>query len=293
MNTVNSFNRISYIMCMRSIIILLAIIVLFAVPFSTHAFAQTSYDVNIPIGAGQVFSPYYWQNEKDGSTTGDIEIFIGDTIVWKNADTEFHDITSGSEDKGPDGIFASKPFAPGKAFTYKFSEIGVFPYYCTLHPHMSGIVNVVRDPGSVHSIPNVASGYSDDGLGYEVKYILDTTLEQEVFIDTAQNALIFKISGDTENEQITIILPTELIENPNTVWVDGVMTDFEIDTTTSGIKLTVPIEPLSEEIKIMGPHVIPEFGLMTMAILGISVVTMIVMSQRFKPQIKIFSNNSK
>jgi len=269
----------------RIFFILLAFVILFTIPLSTNVFAQTSYDVNIPTGAGEIGTPYFWQSEKDGSTTGTVEILIGDTIVWKNADTEFHDITSGSEANGPDGIFYSPPFGPGKSFTYKFSEIGVYPYYCTIHPHMSGMVNVVKDPGSVHSIHNVASGYSDDGLGYEVKYILDTTLEQDVLIDTAESALTFRISEDTENEQITLILPTGLIENPNTVWIDGVMSDFEIDTTTTGIKLTIPIEPLSKEIKIMGTQVIPEFGLMTLTILVISVVSMIVLSQRFKLQI--------
>ena len=285
MNTVNSFNQTNHILSVRTILILLAFTVLFTIPLSTNAFAQTSYDINIPTGASSEFAPYFWQNEKDGSTTGSGEILVGDTIIWKNADTAFHDITSGSEDKGPDGIFASKQYAPGKSFAYKFSEVGVYPYYCTLHPWMSGIISVVKDPGSVHSIPNVASGYTDDGLGYDVKYILDTTLEQDVFIDSNENALTFRISGDTENEQIIIILPTELIEDPNTVWVDGVLTDFEIDTTSSGIKLIIPIEPLSNEIKIMGTHVIPEFGLMTMAILGVSIITMIVLSQRFKPQI--------
>ena len=270
---------------MRLILTLLVFAVFFIIPLSTNAFAQTSYDVNIPTGASDQNAPYFWQSEKDGSTTGIVEILIGDTIVWNNADTSFHTVTSGSEENGFDGIFDSKEFAPGKSFTYKFSEIGIFPYYCTLHPWMSGVVNVVKNPGSVHSIPNVASGYSDDGLGYEVKYIFDTNLEQNVFIDTTENALTFRISGDTENEQITIILPTELIENPNTIWIDGVMTDFKIDTTTSGIKLTVPIEPYSKEIKIMGTSVIPEFGLMTLAILGVSVVSMMVLSQRFKLKI--------
>ena len=267
---------------MRGILTLLAFVVLFTIPFSTNAFAQTSYDVNIPTGASDENAPFFWQSEKDGSTTGVVEILVGDTIIWKNADTSFHTVTSGSEANGIDGIFDSKEFAPGKSFTYKFSEIGIFPYYCTLHPWMSGEINVVKNLGTVHSIHNVASGYSDDGLGYEVKYILDTTLEENVFIDTTENALVFKISGDTENEQITIILPTELIENPNTVWIDDVMTDFEIDTTSTGIKLTVPIEPFSKEIKIMGTHVIPEFGLMTLAILSVSIVSVIVVSQRFK-----------
>jgi len=101
---------------------LLVIAVLFTIPLSTDVFAQTSYDVNIPTGAADQFAPYFWQSEKDGSTSGIVEILIGDTIVWKNADTDFHDVTSGSETEGPDGIFFSKPLAPGKSFTYKFSD---------------------------------------------------------------------------------------------------------------------------------------------------------------------------
>jgi hypothetical protein len=197
---------------MRRILIILAFVVLFTIPLSTNVHAQTSYDVNIPTGASDKAAPFFWQSEKDGSTSGNIEILIGDTIIWKNADTSFHTVTSGSEAKGLDGIFDSKEFGPGKSFTYKFSEIGIFPYYCTLHPWMSGVVNVVKNLGTVHSIQNVASGYSDDGLGYEVKYILDTNLDENVLIDTTENALTFRISGDTDNEQITIILPTELIE---------------------------------------------------------------------------------
>ena len=283
MNTVNSFNLINASTFVKRFLFLIPL--LFAILLPVTAFAQSSYDVNIPTGSADPAAPYFWQNEKDGSTSGVIEIIVGDTITWKNADTTFHDVTSGSEDTGPDGIFASKPLAPGKSFSQKFSEIGVYPFYCTLHPWMTGVVNVVKDPGSVRSIPNVASGYSDDGLGFEVKYILDASLEENVRVDTTENALIFRIDGDTENEQITLILPPELIENPNLVLVDDVQTDFEIDTTSSGIKLTVPIEFDSKEIKIIGTSVIPEFGPLAMMILGISVVVMIVMSQKFKIKI--------
>ena len=267
---------------MRCILVLLAFVILFAIPFSTNAFAQASYDVKIPTGAAHEGAPYFWQSFKDGSTTGDVEILIGDTIVWKNADTAFHTVTSGSDIAGVDGIFDSKEFGPGASFDYTFLDMGIFPYYCTLHPWMSGVVSVVKNPGTVHTIDNVASGYSDDGLGYPVKYILDTTLEDDVFIDTTENSLTFRISGDTENEQITIILPPEIIENPNTVLVDGIMADFEIDSTSTGIKLTIPIDPHSKEIKIMGTHVIPEFGLLTLMILSVSIVSVIIIGQRFK-----------
>ncbi|MGH1566297.1 MAG: cupredoxin domain-containing protein [Nitrosopumilus sp.] len=69
----------------------------FLISLSTHAFAQTSYDVNIPPGAASPDAPYFWQSEKDGSTSGIIEILVGDTVVWKNADIATHTVTAITE----------------------------------------------------------------------------------------------------------------------------------------------------------------------------------------------------
>jgi len=87
----------------REIFTLLAFVVLFAIPLSTNVFAQTSYEVKMPTGSSDPQAPYFWQSVKDGSTTGIVEILVGDTIVWSNADTAFHTVTSGSESDGLDG----------------------------------------------------------------------------------------------------------------------------------------------------------------------------------------------
>jgi len=163
-------------------------------------------------------------------------------------------------------------FSAGESYSRQFTELGDFDYFCSVHSWMNGIVHVVKNPGSVQSINNVGSGLSDDGLGFQVKYILDTNLQRDVDIDTSENTLTFKVSGDTENEQITFVLPPKLIENPNSVWVDGEMSEFQTDTTT-GTKLIIPIEPHSKEIKIMGTHVIPEFGFFALGILSIGLIS--------------------
>ena len=121
---------------------------------------------------------------------------------------------------------------------------------------MNGIVHVIKNPGSAQSIFRVASGYSDDGLGFEVKYILDTPLANAVHVDPNGCSLTFTIPGETKNEQITIILPPKLIENPNTAWVDGELVHVAIDDTSTGSKLIIPIKPNSKEIKVMGSYVI-------------------------------------
>ena len=263
---------------MRAELCVLPLLAMFVAGFGSLAFAET-YDIKIPSGASDPTAPYFWSEKSTGVTTGEITVYPGDSITWSNADTTFHTITSVTKDGKVDGLFDSGLFTAGKSYTRQFDELGDFYYFCSLHPYMNGVVHVVLNPGSVQSIHGIASGYSDDGLGFEVKYILDTNLQNAAYIDTKGNALTFTISGDTLNEQITLILPTKLIDNPNTVWVDGDMVDFTIEETSTGIKLVIPIEPHSKEIKIMGTHVIPEFGLLAMGVLSVGLFSTLFLTR--------------
>jgi plastocyanin len=61
----------------------------------------------------------------------------GDTVTWRNHDLVAHDVhvPGAAVDSGPLGRFA--------AFTYRFGRPGAYPYVCTLHPFMSGQLDVV------------------------------------------------------------------------------------------------------------------------------------------------------
>ncbi len=254
---------------------------------TTFAYAE-EYTITIPTGAANENAPYFWSEKSTGVTTGEITIFPGDSVTWKNADTAFHTITSVSQsgEKLPltsddeDGLFDSGFFTAGKSYTRQFDDYGDSYYYCSLHPWMNGIVHVVSNTGSVQSIDRIASGLSSDGLGFEVKYILDTTLANAVNVNPDEKTLTFTISDSSETDQITLILPEELIENPNSIWIDGEMiTSFQKETTSSGTKLVLPIDSTSREIKIMGSHVIPEFGFLAIGILSTSLVSMLFLTR--------------
>jgi plastocyanin len=58
----------------------------------------------------------------------------GDTIVWVNKDLVPHTATSDS--------FDSQTIATGKSWRYTFQAKGDFPYGCTFHPTMRGILHV-------------------------------------------------------------------------------------------------------------------------------------------------------
>jgi len=72
----------------------------------------------------------------------DVSISVGDTITWSNDDSAAHTVTSGTPADGPDGNFDSSLFMAGNVFSITFNEAGDYPYYCMVHPWMTGIVQV-------------------------------------------------------------------------------------------------------------------------------------------------------
>jgi plastocyanin len=65
----------------------------------------------------------------------------GKQVTWVNEDSAFHSVTSGFYDE-PDDLFDSGHLDPFESYTLTFDEVGVYDYFCTLHPWMKGQVIV-------------------------------------------------------------------------------------------------------------------------------------------------------
>jgi plastocyanin len=67
----------------------------------------------------------------------------GSTVTWNNEDSALHTATSG-KDVTPDGKFDTSIIAPGQSSqpVTMPTEQGEYPYFCTLHPWMTGTVIV-------------------------------------------------------------------------------------------------------------------------------------------------------
>ncbi|AIF82285.1 putative multicopper oxidase [Candidatus Nitrososphaera evergladensis SR1] len=66
-----------------------------------------------------------------------ITVNAGTTVTWRNDDNTFHIVASKAE-----GVFASDLISQKKTFEHTFAEQGTYDYYCSLHPWMTGTVNV-------------------------------------------------------------------------------------------------------------------------------------------------------
>lgn len=60
----------------------------------------------------------------------------GTTVTWTNGDDIPHTVVS------KDGLFKSKVLDTGDQFSFTFTKPGEYGYFCSLHPHMTGLIVV-------------------------------------------------------------------------------------------------------------------------------------------------------
>jgi len=65
-----------------------------------------------------------------------ITVPVGATVTWINRDDIPHTVVS------TDGVFKSKVRDTDETFSYTFAKAGTYPYYCSVHPKMTGQVVV-------------------------------------------------------------------------------------------------------------------------------------------------------
>jgi plastocyanin len=65
-----------------------------------------------------------------------LTVAAGTTVTWTNHDDIPHTVVS------TDGVFKSKVRDTDEKFSYTFANAGTYPYYCSIHPKMTGKVVV-------------------------------------------------------------------------------------------------------------------------------------------------------
>jgi plastocyanin len=105
---------------LRSLVIRLAVAAALQLPFGpSQARAQ---EVKVTID-NFTFSP------------AELTLKVGDTVTWTNHDDIPHTVVSA-------GKFRSKTMDTDGNFSFTFSAAGDYKYFCSLHPHMTGMIKV-------------------------------------------------------------------------------------------------------------------------------------------------------
>jgi len=91
--------------------------------------AGSNADVTIVLGASSSSNAYFF-------SPANFTAKVGQTVTWVNHNSGPHTVTSNT------GVFDSGSISSGAAFSFTFTQAGIYPYHCSYHSWMSGLIVV-------------------------------------------------------------------------------------------------------------------------------------------------------
>ena len=274
---------------------------------TTPAFADHGKaEVSISEGAWQFGDPapcVVAQNCFDPPT---VTIDVGGEVTWTNNDkggTGIHTIFSGvlaDDDAGSQ--FQTNILQPGDQFKHTFDTPGEYPYFCTLHPFMAGMVIVQEamaeepeDDGMMEGMTELYGMSTDGTVKVEIETTTPTVGEAMTinveFTDAATGNVIEHTNYDVTATQGETIVLEALNNHPPSHDGKG---SHNTQALNSGDPVNIKVTILGiglpgDTANWTGPMgdvvmftVVPEFGTIAVMILGIAIVSIIAMSARSK-----------
>ena len=218
-----------------------------------------------------------------------VTIDVGGGVIWENADTMSHTITSGTAAKGPDGHFDSSLVMAGSTFSHTFNEAGTFDYFCMVHPWMVGSVVVSGEEkhmeGMEQSEEKHMEGMEQSGmtdLSDQLTATVTSGVIHHIGGNTDDATLIVHLFSVDDDGELKITLNSDII----TPFDDGsyfvLVNSEETDFKQMGDTLHIPYEAGTEKIEIVGSYAVPEFGTIAMIVLAVAVVSIIAITAKTK-----------
>jgi len=264
-----------------SLIVLLAVASTMA--YAPSAFAEHSMNAVVESAAGSSTPGC----EPDCFLPATVTIGVGGMVEFPNNDNAAHTSTAGTPADGPSGAWDSSLIMVGSSFTTPALDAGEYPYFCMVHPWMTGLVIVEEeshdDHGDMDSMEMVSLTAADiaisvnDGAksgekvaidvtisGEHVNYDIVATHNGETILDESDNH-----SHTGEGSHTTSALSADASDdNPIDVVVTFQGFGFPDDDKTGPIGLTSTAQA------------VPEFGTIAAMILVIAIVSIIAITSK-------------
>ena len=134
------------------------------------------------------------------------------------------------------------------------------------------------------TISGVGKDAGDGMTTYDVQYSSVKNIVSSS-VSTKDKSIDFVLVGKTDvNSTLILKLPTGLISGPFIgVFEDGqIITNYTTTDEAGDTAISIPINPLTEKISIVGTTVVPEFGPIAATVLAIAIVAIVTVA-RFRP----------
>jgi len=272
--------------------------------------AMSSFFVLFAIAAGMVSSPVFADHmtasvtiPQGTSVPGcektnecfmphEVTIDVGGEVTWSNDDSAAHTVTGGSAADGPSGVFDSSLFMSGTTFSHKFDVEGEFPYFCMVHPWMSGIV-VAQAAGEDEDEMTDGEGHMEDaasatgmlsdgtkvsvwasepkaGEKMEISIEFEDSEHVNHDIMVTQNGKVVLEDKGAHHHDGTGMHETAPLDSSDPVDITVTFQGYGVDDPKTG--------PIGEVV--MFSKVVPEFGTIAMMILAVAIISIVAVTAK-------------
>ena len=275
---------------LSSLFVLFAIVSM-GITAAPSAFAEHSMNATVENAEGSS-SPGC---EPDCFIPATVTIGVGGQVTFANNDNAAHTSTAGTPADGPSGVWDSSLVMVGQSYTTPELDEGEYPYFCMVHPWMTGMV-IVEAEGESH---DDHAGHDDHGD--EGKMEMQTLTAADISIDVADGAkagervsIDVTINGSHVNYDIVATQNGETILDESGVHshtgesnhVTSALSadasdDSPIDVTVTFQGFGMPGEEMTGPVGLTNTaQAVPEFGTIAALILVVAIASIIAVSAK-------------
>jgi len=217
---------------------------------------------------------------------------VGGKVIFSNTDTAAHTFTSGAAtDETPGEVFNSSLVMAGSSYEWTPTTAGEVPYFCMVHPWMTGLI-VVQEAGTEE---HDGEEMSTEGASATGMLSDGTTVEINASASTAGEKMKISVHfEDSEHVNYDIMVTQNGEEVLNDIGAhshDGKgmhetaplssSDPVEITITFQGYGINDPkTGPIGEQV--VFSNIVPEFGTVAMMILAVAIISIVAVTAKSK-----------
>ncbi len=224
---------------------------------------------------------------------------VGGKVIFSNTDTAAHTFTAGSAETGPTGEFDSGLAMVGGSYEWTATTVGEVPYFCMVHPWMTGLIVVQEAGAEEHDDDMMDDDTTDDDHAdvASASGMLSDGVEVEVYTSAAAAGERMEISVDFD-ESVHVNYDIMVTQNGEEVLNDigahshdgkGVHETAPL-TSADPVEITITFQGYGIDDPKTGPigevvvfsNVVPEFGTIAMMILAVAIISIVAVTAKSK-----------
>jgi len=210
---------------------------------------------------------------------------VGHIITMTNTDSASpHTFTSGTVDgfaASPDGIFDSGMVMDGDSWDYSADTVGEFPFYCTLHVWMQGVL-IVQEAAAEEEMVMEEEVMEDVELGVT---ITDSAMGDgtHVYLEFSETQVNYEITATQNGEQIfkDSAHAMEMTSDHHIGAVGSDESPIDIEIVSLGIGPPGANQDWTGPVGTIDTiQIVPEFGTIAMMVLAVAIISIVAVTAK-------------